>query len=237
MSENDKSPEYRPDALDSEEVEILEVVGVDDDIPAPSAALEDEALASSDEVVLTLDADADLETEPEDEPAPAPSEPSPAPSVDPLLVESELVQRLRADYDNLRKRVARERSAFQQQANSDLIEGLLPVLDNFDRALSVEIRSSADGAFRAGMVMIYDQFSEALKKEGLRRIESVGQPFDPNLHDAVVTDAESTAPANTIIEELQRGYLFQDRVLRPAMVKVSTNGIARPPRDRDDGDR
>jgi len=98
------------------------------------------------------------------------------------------------------------------------------VLDNFDRALQVQVNSGADGAFRAGMVMIYEQFSEALRSQGLRQIETVGQPFDPNLHDAVATDEESSQPMNTIVEEYQRGYLFQNRVLRPAMVKVSMNG-------------
>jgi molecular chaperone GrpE len=133
--------------------------------------------------------------------------------------------------------VARERDNFQLQANSSLIEGLLPVLDNFDRALQVQMTSGADGAFRAGMVMIYEQFSEALKEQGLRTIETVGQTFDPNLHDAVATDAKSAAPPNTIIEEFQRGYLFQNRVLRPAMVKVSTNGSGIHSSQREDEGR
>jgi molecular chaperone GrpE len=231
MSDSDKTQDYLPETSDNDDVEIIEVVGVDEDLPAPSASLTDE-MADSEDVVLTLDGDGDpsgeeSETDPIEPASPesAAQTDRGAPSLEPGVLETELVQRLRADYDNLRKRVSRERDAFEDQANSSFIEGLLPVLDNFDRALSVNVQTGADGAFRAGMVMIYEQFSAALEKEGLRRIDSVGQPFDPNLHDAVATDGESDLPPNTIIEELQRGYLFRDRVLRPAMVKVSTNGI------------
>jgi len=226
MNDNDNSQEYAPEIGESDDVEIIEVVGIDEDVPAPSASPGDEAIASED-VILTLDAEPEIvdeSAEAADTDASGAMPGKEPPAVDPNAVESELVQRLRADYDNLRKRVARERAIFEDQANSSLIEGLLPVLDNFDRALSVQIRSSADGAFRAGMVMIYEQFSAALKKEGLRRIDSVGCPFDPSLHDAVATDGESDLAPNTIIEELQRGYLYRDRVLRPAMVKVSTSG-------------
>ena len=224
MSENEKAQKFEPDlAAEPGDVEILEVVGIDDDMPAPSAASGGEE-PDPEDVVFTLDAD--IEPGPEQG---VPSLESQATEVseqesESRADESELLARLRADYDNLRKRVARERDDFQLQANSSLIEGLLPVLDNFDRALQVQIASGADGAFRSGMVMIYEQFSEALKEQGLRTIDTVGRAFDPNLHDAVATDAESSEPANTIIEEFQRGYLFQNRVLRPAMVKVSTNG-------------
>jgi molecular chaperone GrpE len=87
------------------------------------------------------------------------------------------------------------------------------------------------------MVMIYNQFNEALQNQGLRRIETVGQPFDPNVHDAVATDPDSSAPVNTIIEEFQPGYMFQNRVLRPALVRVSTNGATGNSSKRKDGSR
>lgn len=221
MSKNEKAQEFEPDtSTESGEVEILEVVGVDEDMPAPSVT--DQQEIDPNEVVFTLDGEfeAGLEGDSQEYEGPTTGEGEREPSVD----ESEVLARLRADYDNLRKRVARERNDFQLQANSSLIEGLLPVLDNFDRALQVPVASGADGAFRAGMVMIYEQFNDALKDQGLRRIDTVGEAFDPNLHDAVATDADSSAPANTVVEEYQRGYLFQNRVLRPAMVKVSTNG-------------
>ena len=79
------------------------------------------------------------------------------------------------------------------------------------------------GALREGLILIHRQLIEQLNSEGLRSIEAVGQPFDPNLHDAVATDPTSDLPRNTIIEEMQKGYLFHNRVLRPAMVKVSTH--------------
>ena len=223
MSDNDKVPKFEPDMTsESGEVEILEVVGVDEDLPAPSAT--DVEATDADDVVFTLDADDETDSDQEIPAAQEDSTDESQTESGPRADESELLARLRADYDNLRKRVSRERDDFLLQANSSLIEDLLPVLDNFDRALQVQITTGADGAFRAGMVMIYEQFNEALQNQGLRRIDTVGQTFDPNLHDAVATDEESSMPANTIIEEFQRGYLFQNRVLRPAMVKVSTNG-------------
>jgi len=234
MSENDKVPKFEPDLTsESGDVEILEVVGVDEDLPAPSAA--DVEVEDPDDVVFTLDADDEADSDQEIAALQSDSSEESQSDSESLADESELLARLRADYDNLRKRVSRERDDFQLQANSSLIEDLLPVLDNFDRALQVQITTGADGAFRAGMVMIYEQFNEALQNQGLRRIDTVGQPFDPNLHDAVATDEESSMPANTIIEELQRGYLFQNRVLRPAMVKVSTNGGGLKSSKRTDG--
>jgi molecular chaperone GrpE (heat shock protein) len=240
MSDNEKAQKYDPDSFaDAGDVEILEVVGVDDDVPAPSAA---ESEDDSDEVVLQLDADTDASDDDETGFAERPGEgssstPASADDSEPAGGESELLRRLRADYDNLRKRVARERDDFQLQANSGLIEGLLPVLDNFERALRVEFTAGIDEAFRDGMVMIYGQFNEALREQGLRRIEALGKPFDPNLHDAVATDADADAPANTVVEEYQRGYLFQNRVLRPALVKVSTNARRGGPPDPELGDR
>ena len=103
MNDNEKTQEYVPDTGDNDEVEIIEVVGVDEDLPAPSASLVDEC-DDSDDVVLTLDGDLAPEDDDLDE---EPAEP-PAPEVDPGVLETELVQRLRADYDNLRKRVSRE---------------------------------------------------------------------------------------------------------------------------------
>jgi molecular chaperone GrpE len=132
--------------------------------------------------------------------------------------------RLRADYDNLRKRIERERQEYELHANSALIGRLLPILDSFERALAIEVVGSGDEAFREGCAMIYRQLSDELRRQGLRAIEPVGSSFDPEMHDAVATDATAAAPANTVIEELRRGYLFRSRLLRPAMVKVSTNG-------------
>jgi molecular chaperone GrpE len=138
--------------------------------------------------------------------------------------------RVRADYDNLRKRIDRERRDFQIQANCELVGRLLPVVDNLERALATDTENGGEGALHEGVTMIYRQLMDQLSQDGLQPIESVGKAFDPNLHDAVATDATSPEPANTIVDELQKGYLFQGRVLRPSMVVVST-GDAGPEED------
>ena len=132
--------------------------------------------------------------------------------------------RLRADYDNLRKRIDRERDEFELQANFALVSRLLPVLDNLDRALAVDASDGSSAALREGLVMIHKQLTAQLAEEGLQPIDAIEQSFDPNLHDAVATVSGADAPANTVVEEFQRGYLFRNRVLRHAMVKVTTGG-------------
>jgi molecular chaperone GrpE len=132
---------------------------------------------------------------------------------------------LRADYDNLRKRIDRERQEFELYANFALVGRLLPVVDNLERALAAAERDGGDAALIEGLVMIHRQLSDQLSSEGLTAIDALGRSFDPNLHDAVLTEPSTEFPPNTIMEELQKGYVFQDRVLRAAMVKVST-GVA-----------
>jgi len=94
------------------------------------------------------------------------------------------------------------------------------VLDNFERAVAVSPQNDSDRAFRDGVVLIFKQLLEELRKEGLTAIDSIGEPFDPNLHEAVATDSESAFPPHTVVEEMQRGYLLHDRLLRPSQVKV-----------------
>jgi molecular chaperone GrpE len=196
-----------------DDVEILEVVGVEEEsstfgipriVPPPEAETGPPA-----EIVLGFD----------DEPAVEPASARAGGATD-----RELLLRMRADYDNLRKRIDRERQDYEQYANSTLVARLLPILDNFERALAVEAPARSLEVLREGLLMIYRQLNDELRREGLRAIEALGKPFDPQLHDAVATDAASPHPPNTVVEELQRGYLFQDRVLRPAMVRVSTDG-------------
>jgi molecular chaperone GrpE len=138
--------------------------------------------------------------------------------------------RVRADYDNLRKRIERERSQFQLHANCELVGRLLPVVDNLERALATDTYEGLEGTLHEGLTMIYRQLIDQLRQEGLTPIATVGKTFDPSLHDAVATDPSSEEPANTVVEELQKGYVFQGRVLRPAMVSVST-GQACPEED------
>jgi molecular chaperone GrpE len=126
-----------------------------------------------------------------------------------------------ADFENFRKRVERERREDRDRAVMQLAETLLPVLDNFERALSVH-RDPAYEEYHRGFEMIYRQLIDLLGEHGVTRMESpVGRPFDPHLHHAFDRAETSEHPEGTIIGEVQAGYRFRDRVLRPAQVRVA----------------
>ena len=128
--------------------------------------------------------------------------------------------RRQADFENYRKRIEKERKEDSYRAAWILIEGFLPVLDAFERALS----GSGEGAtdqYRIGFEMIYKQFLDALTRLGLERIEAVGKPFDPFYHQAVERVETNEAADGIVIEELQHGYKVKDKVLRPTMVRVA----------------
>jgi molecular chaperone GrpE len=126
--------------------------------------------------------------------------------------------RARAEFDNARRRGERERSDFLQFAGMDLVKELLPVLDDFERALKVE---TADADYARGVELIYQRLVEALKKIGLEPIDTAGQRFDPNLHQAVDRVQTEEAEDMSILCEYQRGYNFKGKLLRPAMVRVA----------------
>ena len=128
--------------------------------------------------------------------------------------------RLQAEFENARKRAEREQQEFREYALADAIKALLPSLDSFERALGSEADSSE---FRNGVELIYKQLYDALLKMGLRPIPAKDEPFDPRLHQAVEMVNTSEAKDHQVLEELQRGYKFKDRLLRPAMVKVAQN--------------
>jgi len=129
--------------------------------------------------------------------------------------------RMQADFENARKRAAKEQQDFREYAAADTIKGLLPVLDSFERALQASAGEKSE--LRSGVELIYKQLQDALTKLGLRAIPAKGEPFDPHLHEAVEM-VETTAVADhQILEELQRGYKLKDRLLRPAMVRVARN--------------
>lgn len=128
--------------------------------------------------------------------------------------------RSRADIDNFRKRTEREKQDFYRYALADIMRELLPVLDNFERALAVKAQSAED--ILIGVDLIYKQLSDVLSKAGLRSIDEEGVPFDPSVHEAVARDEESTFPAHSVASILQKGYMLNERLVRPAMVKVST---------------
>jgi molecular chaperone GrpE len=168
----------------------------------------------------------------EDPPAPEPDGASVSDSTDPLAAliaerdqlaaeKAELQDRIlrsQAEFQNSRKRAEKERLEFAEYASTEAVRALLPVLDDFERALKVE---SADTEHAKGMELIYQRFYDSLKKLGLEPIVSTGQPFDPHIHHAVEMVETEEADDHTVLDEFQRGYNFKGRLLRPAMVKVA----------------
>ena len=126
--------------------------------------------------------------------------------------------RARAEFENARRRSERDRMEFVQYAAMDLVRSLLPVLDDFERALKVE---TADQNYAKGVELIYQRLFETLKKAGLEPIETEGRPFDPNVHEAVQRVPTEEAEDQTVLGEMQRGYNFKGKLLRPAWVRVA----------------
>ncbi|MFY9907841.1 MAG: nucleotide exchange factor GrpE [Terriglobales bacterium] len=132
--------------------------------------------------------------------------------------------RLQAEFDNARKRAVREQQDFREYAAADVIKNFLPVLDSFERALKVAgDANSNSNDFRNGIDLIYRQLQDAIQKTGVQPIVAVGQPFDPRIHEAVEMVDTTDVPDHQVVEELQRGYKYKDRLLRPAMVRVARN--------------
>ena len=129
--------------------------------------------------------------------------------------------RMQADFENARKRAAREQQDFRDYALADAIKALLPTLDSFERALQSSAGEKSE--LRGGVELIYKQLQDSLAKLGLRPIPAKGEPFDPRLHEAIEMVETTDVPDHQILEELQRGYKLKDRLLRPAMVKVASN--------------
>lgn len=131
-------------------------------------------------------------------------------------------KRLQADFDNFRRRTNQEKEQLSGFVKGNVLADLLPVLDNFERA----VQSPAEGdakTFLDGFVMIHQNLMATLQKHGLAPIEAVGQPFDPNLHQAIMRVETDEYPEDTVVEVLQTGYTVDGRCIRPAMVKVSGN--------------
>jgi molecular chaperone GrpE len=126
--------------------------------------------------------------------------------------------RRQAEFENFRRRAERERSEFIQYAAGETIAELLPVLDDFERALK---STCPDENYAKGIELIYQRFLDALKRQGLEPMESAGKPFDPRQHQAVDRAQRDDVDDQTVLEEYQRGYNFKGKLLRPAMVKVA----------------
>lgn len=147
------------------------------------------------------------------------------PLVDQLRAQSEenlqRMLRVQADFDNFRRRTRLEKEDYLKYAASGIVEELLPVVDNLERALSSSEIGNDFEALAKGLNMIYRQFIEVLEQSGLKAIESIGQPFDPHYHQAVMKVESDEHDEGMIVEELQKGYVFKEKVLRPSMVKVT----------------
>jgi len=216
---NDRKPSADLE-LDSEDIEIIEVVGLEDDAPPPSDR-------DPDEVDIDF-GESDPVAQRTEKTLAAPPSGSTAGVADDAMRERLL--RLQADFENFKKRIDREKEDYHRLATASLLVKLLPVIDNFDRALAATPRSEGEAAIHRGVTLIHRQLMEELKREGLVPMDAVGEPFDPSHHEAIATDSSSGLPPNTVVEELQRGYFFRDRLLRPAAVRVSMEpGSDTPP--------
>ncbi len=129
--------------------------------------------------------------------------------------------RLQAEFDNARKRGVREQQEFREFAAADVLKNILPILDSFERALKAPSGDSSD--FRTGIELIDRQFQDVLQKLGVQAIPSVGQRFDPRVHEAIEMVDTTEVEDHQVLEEWQRGYKYKERLLRPAMVRVARN--------------
>lgn len=181
--------------------------------PAAEEILEERAEAAE---------DAGAETEPQaDPPGEAPEAAAPEDTEAPVLeqmVPKEQFLRLAAEYDNYRKRTAREKENLWTEAKADTVQAFLPVYDNLERALK---QDTADEAYKKGVEMIMAQMKEVFAKLGVTEIEAQGQPFDPNLHNAVMHIEDENLGENTVAQVFQAGFMLGEKVIRFAMVQVA----------------
>src|SRR2546423_1555219 len=134
----------------------------------------------------------------------------------------DLALRSQADFENYKKRCAREKEDAIKYANSSLLERLLPIVDNFDLGLSAAREQGEDSPIYSGMNLVLKQINDFLSDNGLQPIDSVGKKFDPNLHEAIAYEPNNDVPENHVIRQTRRGYRFKDRLLRPSSVVVSS---------------
>ena len=133
----------------------------------------------------------------------------------------DLALRSQADFDNFRKRSAREKEEAVRYANSSLLDRLIPIIDNFELGLAAAAGSAENSPILAGMSMVARQLNDFLSEFGVTPIDATGQPFDPNLHEALAHQPSSTVPEGHVITQVRKGFKLKDRLLRPANVIVS----------------
>lgn len=131
------------------------------------------------------------------------------------------VRRTMAEFDNFRKRTDKEKSAMYEIGARDIVERILPVVDNFERGLNSIPEDAKGTPFADGMEMIYKQFQKALEEAGVKPIEAVGEVFDPNFHNAVMHIDDESLGENVVAQELLKGYMYRDSVVRHSMVQVA----------------
>ena len=129
------------------------------------------------------------------------------------------LKRQMAEFDNFRKRTEKEKASMFDMGVRSAVEKILPIVDNFERGLNIR-KEEERTPFSDGMEMVYKQLQTVLEGMDVKPIEAVGQPFDPNFHNAIMQDTESDAPDNTVVEEFQKGYTYKGTVIRYSMVKV-----------------
>jgi molecular chaperone GrpE len=155
------------------------------------------------------------------------SDTGPGPAIDVEEVQRQrdeyydLLLRKTAEFDNYRKRTDRERQAVAESATADVVQELLPIVDDLERALAAEPGGDGAEVYRRGVELIHRHLLEVLRKRGVRRIEAVGADFDPYYHQAIAYEPAEGRRDGEIIEEFRRGYMMGDRLLRPSMVKVA----------------
>ena len=184
-----------------------------DPVQETPVAPEEEILEEQSEPVQEAEPQADAAVE---EPEGAQEETGP--SAEEALIPKEQFLRLAAEYDNYRKRTAREKENLWTEAKADTVQAFLPVYDNLERALK---QDTADEAYKKGVEMIMAQMKEVFAKLGVTEIEAKGQPFDPNLHNAVMHIEDENLGENTVAQVFQAGFMLGEKVIRFAMVQVA----------------
>ncbi|MGM9540675.1 nucleotide exchange factor GrpE [Anaerovibrio sp.] len=208
--------------LENEEIKDTAEAQADD----ASAAEADEAAAAgsdaggaADEDAGTADAQAEAGAEEAED---AQAENAELEALKKQLAEGvERMKRLQADFENFRRRTRQEKEELSSMVVQDFIKELLPMLDNFDRAMAAEATDAAQ--FQQGMEMIYNQLADILKNRGLELIDTKAAKFDPNFHQAVMRVENPELEDETIAMELQKGYMVKGKVIRPSMVQVVAN--------------
>ncbi|MUG45082.1 nucleotide exchange factor GrpE [Paenibacillus woosongensis] len=138
-----------------------------------------------------------------------------------LEEQQQRLMRAQADFDNFRRRTQKEKEELGKYASAKLITELLPVIDNFERAIASGEQGTDVSSYAKGVEMIFRQLEGVLGNEGLKAMETVGEPFNPEFHQAIMQVESDEHEEGIVVEEVQKGYMLKDKVLRPAMVKVS----------------